>query len=155
MTFSDPAPPDPAETDPASPGYASPGPADLALVASEKYVSLTTFRRSGVAVATPVWIARSGDELVVITVDDTGKTKRLARDPRVELRPCDIRGNVREGAPVWAGVATVVRDAGSIALVRRAIGSKYVTARLGDAADRLTFGAFRRAPRAGIRIRLM
>jgi PPOX class probable F420-dependent enzyme len=126
----------------------------LEAAASSPYVSLTTFRKSGVGVATPVWIARSGDELVAITVDGTGKTKRLARDPRVELRPCDVRGQVAQEAPVWAGVATVARDDESIASARSAIGSKYLMARLGDIGNRLTFGVFRRSPRAAIRIKL-
>ncbi|MDT0352926.1 PNPOx family protein [Pseudonocardia charpentierae] len=34
-------------------------------VAGERFVSLTTFRRDGTPVATPVWIARDGDALVV------------------------------------------------------------------------------------------
>jgi PPOX class probable F420-dependent enzyme len=132
----------------------APDTGQLDSAASAKYMALTTFRRSGVGVATPVWIARSGHELVVITVDETGKTKRLARDARVELRPCDVRGKVADGAPVWTGVATVVRDEGSIAEIRRAMGSKYVLARLADVGDRLTSGLFRRTPRAGIRITL-
>jgi len=50
-------------------------------LAGAAYVQLTTFRRSGEPVRTPVWVAPAvddGDHLVVITVDDTGKTKRLA-----------------------------------------------------------------------------
>lgn len=128
--------------------------ADFAAAAASQYVSLTTFRKSGVGVATPVWIAPDGDELVVITLDDVGKTKRLARDPRVELRPCDIRGTVPDGAPIWLGTARVVRGVQELADVRRAIGAKYLSARLGYLANRLTFGLTQRAPRAGIRIRL-
>ena len=50
-------------------------------LASAQYVALTTFRRTGAPVTTPVWFAPSLDEpglFAVITVDDTGKTKRLA-----------------------------------------------------------------------------
>ena len=50
-------------------------------LAAAKYVLLTTFRRTGAPVATPVWLAPSLDDpelFTVITVDDTGKTKRLA-----------------------------------------------------------------------------
>ncbi len=46
-------------------------------VAGERFVSLTTFRRDGTPVATPVWIARDGDALVVTTPADSGKVKRL------------------------------------------------------------------------------
>ena len=77
-------------------------------VAAEEFVSLTTFRRDGSPVAVPVWIARNGDALVVTTPAGTGKVKRLRRDPRVELRACGRRGQVREGAEPVAGLAEVV-----------------------------------------------
>jgi PPOX class probable F420-dependent enzyme len=32
---------------------------------SAKYVSLTTYRKDGTAVPTPVWMVRDGDELAV------------------------------------------------------------------------------------------
>lgn len=91
----------------------------------QQYVELTTFRRSGAGVATPVWIAPDGDDLLVVTVDDTGKTKRLAHTARVELRPCSVRGEVAPGAPRYAGRASVHRDAAAVARVKRAIGAKY------------------------------
>ncbi|WP_209308980.1 pyridoxamine 5'-phosphate oxidase family protein [Blastococcus sp. CT_GayMR16] len=40
---------------------------------SSTYVSLTTFRRTGVPVSTPVWAAPDGDTLLVWTRTDTGK----------------------------------------------------------------------------------
>jgi len=129
-------------------------PGDLDAVAAHRYVSLTTFRRSGEPVSTPVWVARDGDELVVITVDPSGKLKRLANDPRVELRPCDMRGRVTEGAPAYAGTAVVDRSPEGVAAVKRAIGRKYVMARLGDALASVTDRVRRRTPRAGIRITL-
>ena len=90
-----------------------------------QYVQLTTFRRNGTAVPSPVWIAPDGGELVIITVDGTGKTKRLGHTLRVELRPCDLRGTVADGAPRYAATATVHRDAAAIARVKRALGVKY------------------------------
>ena len=127
-------------------------PDDLEAVAAHRYVSLTTFRRTGQPVATPVWIARDGDELVVITIDGVGKTKRLAHTSRVELRPCDLRGTVPDGAPTHAGTARLVRSPEEVAAVKRAIGAKYPLARLGDAAAALTSRVVKRKPRAGIRI---
>ena len=92
---------------------------------AQQYVELTTFRRNGKGVSTPVWIAPDGEELLVVTVDDTGKTKRLAHTARVELRPCSVRGEVAPGAPRYAGRASVHRDAAAVARVKRAIGAKY------------------------------
>ncbi|MBB2946596.1 hypothetical protein FB565_006364 [Actinoplanes lutulentus] len=60
-----------------------------------KYVLLTTFRRDGSAVSTPVWILPApGDELAIWTGEDTGKIKRIRRDNRVTLAPCTVRGRV-------------------------------------------------------------
>ena len=132
----------------------SPVPSDLDVVNAHRYVSLTTFRRNGTPVSTPVWIARDGDALVAVTVDPSGKLKRLAHTARVELRPCDIRGRVPEGAPTYAGTAVVDRSPEGVAAVKRAIGRKYVMARLGDAVAAFTDRVRPRGPRAGIRITL-
>jgi PPOX class probable F420-dependent enzyme len=83
---------------------------ELRAAGRRRYVSLTTFRRSGVGVATAVWVAPVGDALVVLTGAATGKAKRLRRDPRVELRECTVSGRVRPGAPVAIGRAEVVAD---------------------------------------------
>ena len=123
-------------------------------ITKQKYVSVTTFRRSGEPVATPMWIARSGDEAVVISLDGVGKTKRLAHTSRVELRPCDVRGQVAPDAPVWRGTARVVRDREGLEEVRRAMSAKYPLARLGNALEDLLGRWMRRKPRAGIRISL-
>jgi uncharacterized protein len=61
----------------------------------EPYVSLATFRKDGTEVRTPVWIASSGGKVYVYTNATSGKVKRIRRDPRARLAPCDVRGNVR------------------------------------------------------------
>jgi PPOX class probable F420-dependent enzyme len=129
-------------------------PSDLDVLNAQRYVSLTTFRRTGAPVSTPVWIARDGAELVVVSVDPAGKLKRLAHTARGELRPCNPRGRVPEGAPTYAGTAVVVRTPEGVAAVKRALARKYVMARLGDAVARVTDRVRPRAPRAGIRITL-
>ena len=124
-------------------------------LAAAKYVALTTFRRTGAPVTTPVWFAPSVDEphlFVVITVDDTGKTKRLAHTSRVELQACDMRGRVAPGTPTWPGSARVVRDPDGIASVRRGVVAKYgFPARFSDLTDAIGSKVrLKRAPRAGI-----
>lgn len=136
-----------------SPSTSSPS-SDFDAVAAHRYVSLTTFRKTGVPVSSPVWVAPDGDELVVITVDPSGKLKRLAHTSRVELRPCDMRGRVPEGAPTYAGTAVVVRSAEGVAAVKGAMARKYLLARLGDAVAAVTDRFRPRTPRAGIRITL-
>ena len=82
-------------------------PSAFTTLGDEQFVSLTTFRRSGEAVSTPVWIARDGDDLVVTTPAMSGKVKRLRNSGRVEMRPCDRMGKVKEGATVVAGTAAI------------------------------------------------
>ncbi|MGA0209077.1 MAG: PPOX class F420-dependent oxidoreductase [Candidatus Nanopelagicales bacterium] len=68
--------------------------AEVERLANGKYLSLTTFKKDGTAVATPVWVARDGGELVVITDATSGKAKRIRNSGRVVLAPCDMRGKV-------------------------------------------------------------
>ncbi|NIZ91669.1 PPOX class F420-dependent oxidoreductase [Kineococcus rubinsiae] len=83
-------------------------PAAFTALGAERFVSLTTFRRDGGAVATPVWIARLGEDLVVTTPAGSGKLKRLRHDTRVLLSPCGRFGEVTPGAPVVEAVAEVL-----------------------------------------------
>jgi PPOX class probable F420-dependent enzyme len=76
----------------------------------EKFVSLTTFRKSGEGISTTVWIAHDGDDLIVTTEKGTGKVKRIRNNPRVELRPSSRFGTVKDDAPVVSGTATVFDD---------------------------------------------
>ncbi|MEO5710932.1 MAG: PPOX class F420-dependent oxidoreductase [Nocardioidaceae bacterium] len=73
----------------------------------ERFVSLTTFRRTGVPVSTPVWIARDGAALLVTTPSGSGKVKRLRHTDRVELRACSRSGKVAEDAPTATGSAAI------------------------------------------------
>lgn len=55
---------------------------------------LTTFRRSGQPVATPVSITVDGDRVYFVTAVDSGKAKRLAANGEVTLAPCTTTGTV-------------------------------------------------------------
>jgi uncharacterized protein len=90
-----------------------------------EYVSLTTRRRSGTLVATPVWAAWDGAELLVWTRSDSGKVKRLRNDPRVTVTPCDVRGRVDDGAPTVSGTARLLEDLEGLKRVRHALARKY------------------------------
>lgn len=61
---------------------------------------LTTFRRSGQGVPTPVSIAVDGDHVYFATASDSGKAKRLASDDAVTLAPCTPSGKVTGRAVV-------------------------------------------------------
>ncbi|MCH8612177.1 PPOX class F420-dependent oxidoreductase [Arsenicicoccus dermatophilus] len=98
---------------------------DLLTLGDEHVVSLTTFRRSGEAVSTPVRIGRDGEQLVVLTPDGTGKTKRLRHTHAVVLRPCDRRGRVAPGAPSVRATARVDRDPALLARTRAILAAKH------------------------------
>lgn len=57
-----------------------------------RYIRLSTFRKSGEAVPTPVWFARIGENLYVTTGRNTGKAKRIRNNPDVAIAPSDFRG---------------------------------------------------------------
>ena len=96
---------------------------------AERFVSLTTFRKTGAPVATPVWIGRDGDALIVTTPAESGKVKRLRRNPRVEIQPSSRTGKVEDDAPRATGAAEIVTDAPErerlTALFRRKYGLEY------------------------------
>lgn len=95
---------------------------ELTRLSQGKYLSLTTFRKSGDAVATPVWVARDGGHLYVTTKADSGKVKRLRNNADVLLAPCDVRGNVT--GPQVPGTAILLDEAGT-ARVGSLIKAKY------------------------------
>jgi uncharacterized protein len=91
--------------------------------ASERYVSLATFRRNGAEVKTPVWVAADAGRCYVFSAGDAGKVKRIRVTPHVRLAACDFHGNVR-GA--WVdGEARIVSAPADIARARRALRAKY------------------------------
>lgn len=79
----------------------------LEVLGSAKYISLTTYRKDGTAVATPVWLVLSGNALNVITDPNSGKAKRLRTNPAVLVSPCDMRGRVKPGAVSASGLARI------------------------------------------------
>jgi uncharacterized protein len=60
-----------------------------------KYLSLTSFKRDGTAVATPVWFVIENDRLLVKTDEQSGKVKRIRRNPAVPIGPCSATGQLR------------------------------------------------------------
>ncbi len=95
-------------------------------LAKEKYVSLTTFRRNGVGVATPVWIVPLDEARYAFTTDpSSGKVKRVRNNPVVELRPCTMRGKVAPDAPLLTGTAHIVTDPVDYRPVVAALRRKY------------------------------
>jgi PPOX class probable F420-dependent enzyme len=97
----------------------------LLALAEERFISLTTFRRSGEPVSTPVWVGRDGDALVVLTPAGSGKVKRLRSDARVEVRPCGRFGAVADGIEPLAATAQVREAHPDVARARATIRRAY------------------------------
>lgn len=94
-------------------------------ITDETYVLLTTFRKSGEGVPTPVWIVALPDGSCGFTTEaSSGKVKRIRNNPAVTLQPCDMRGKVREGSEVVHATAEVLLDADAH-VVRDAIRAKH------------------------------
>jgi PPOX class probable F420-dependent enzyme len=88
-----------------------------------RYMSLSTFRRGGAEVATPVWFAAAGGKLYVFTAGDSGKVKRLRNSSRARVAPSDARGRVR-GA--WRdATARLVTEPAAIERAHAALRTKY------------------------------
>ncbi|MGA2859001.1 MAG: PPOX class F420-dependent oxidoreductase [Candidatus Sulfotelmatobacter sp.] len=98
-----------------------------AAIQNHKYISLKTFRKTGVGVATPVWFGEEDGKLYVMTRSDMGKTKRIRNNPQVRVAPCTIRGTVT--GPEFAATARILPPDGQ-ARARQAINRKYWMARI-------------------------
>ena len=127
----------------------------LLALGHHRFVSLTTFRRSGEPVSTPVWVARDGDGLVVLTPSASGKVKRLRADPRVEVRPCGRFGAVPEGAVAVAARAEIREGAADVARARASIRATYpVESRLVLGIERVAELVRRRGPQPRLALHL-
>ncbi|MEU9101404.1 PPOX class F420-dependent oxidoreductase [Streptomyces sp. NPDC048361] len=86
------------------------------------YLLVTTYKKDGTGVPTPVWVVRDGDALMVWTVTDSWKVKRVRNRPGVLVGPCDVRGNpTGEPHPATA----VICDAATTAACRTLLARKY------------------------------
>ena len=87
-----------------------------------KYLSLTSFRRDGGGVATPVWFVEADGRLLVETDAGSYKVRRIRRDPRVTIAPCTATGRLRSTPrPAWAELLPDTE----VARVDQLMGRKY------------------------------
>lgn len=116
-------------------------------IADARFVRLTSYKRDGSGVATPVWIAPLGDGTAGFTTPSgTWKVTRIRRTPRVVVQQSDVRGRPTPGTEPVELHATVHADAATVARVRAAIAAKYgVQYRLISAVERIA-GVVRRRP---------
>ena len=93
----------------------------------QKYISLTTFRKTGAGVTTPVWFGEEGDKLYVMTRSDMGKTKRIRNNSQVKVAPCTMSGKL---TGPQSGATARILPAEAHEQARRTINRKYWMARI-------------------------
>ncbi|MFD4261179.1 PPOX class F420-dependent oxidoreductase [Streptomyces sp. NPDC058534] len=96
--------------------------ASLDLLGAGKYLLVTTYRKNGTQVATPVWVVRDGDGLGVWTAADSWKVKRVRNRADVLIGPCDVRG--RPTGDQVPGTAEIC-DPATTARYRKLLARKY------------------------------
>jgi uncharacterized protein len=90
-----------------------------------RYISLTTFKRDGSPVPSAVWITGVAGSYVFTTGDKAWKTKRLRRNPSVQVQVCDMRGRVKPETTRFVGTGEVNGSADAVAAAERALAAKY------------------------------
>src|SRR5450755_3332244 len=108
--------------------------------AKAKYLSLETFRKTGVGVRTPVWFAEDAAAgapatFYVYTLPDSGKAKRIRNNPKVRIAPCNMRGDLR-GA--WVDARARVCEGTEVEKGQELLNQKYgLMKRIGDFFSRM------------------
>jgi PPOX class probable F420-dependent enzyme len=94
-------------------------------LADEKYMLLTTFRRDGTPVSSPVWVVGlDAGKVAFYTSSASGKAKRLAHTARVTVQPSDARGRPKAGTTPAEGTAQVVTGP-ELEAIRGKVVAKY------------------------------
>jgi PPOX class probable F420-dependent enzyme len=97
--------------------------ASFAQLNKAKYISLTTFRKTGEPVATPVWFAERDGTLYLFTFPGAGKLKRISHTARVMLAPCTLNGKVT--GPASEGKARILTEPADEAFAEHMLAKKY------------------------------
>jgi PPOX class probable F420-dependent enzyme len=91
---------------------------------SSRYIALTTYRRDGRPVTTPVWAVPLDGKLYVVTAKTTGKARRIEATGRVRFAPSNLKGSEILGA--WQeGTGRIVQDEGRRRQALAALQRKY------------------------------
>ncbi len=96
---------------------------DLAAsLSSRKTMLLTTFRRDGSPVGTPVSVAVEGNKIFFRTYTKTWKYRRLRRNPLIEVAPSTFRGKPRGRS---LGARARLLDGHEAQIARRALAKRH------------------------------
>ena len=96
--------------------------ASLAPLTNTKTILLTTYKKDGTPVTTPVSIAFYGDRAFFRSYDKAWKTRRLRRNPAVQAAPATLRG--QPTGPAVRARATLL-DGEQARLAARALARRH------------------------------
>jgi uncharacterized protein len=95
-------------------------------ISDEKYVSSTTYRKSGAPVSTATWIVDLDSGRIGFgTSSSSGKYKRLRNNPKITLQPSDARGKVKADTAPVEGTAELVTSGPQFDAVKSKVRAKY------------------------------
>ena len=94
----------------------------FAPLAGATYLVLTTYRKTGVGVSTPVWFVEAGGKLYITTSENTGKVKRIRNNTQVMLAPCNAWG--KTSGPTFPARARLLPQA-EFGVAETALHDKY------------------------------
>ena len=90
---------------------------------TEPYINLSTFRKDGREVRTPVWVAAIDHTYYIFSESKAGKVKRIRNSSHVKIAACDARGKVKSE---WLDAdAILVSDTSILEEMYRAFDRKY------------------------------
>src|SRR2546423_15688609 len=96
---------------------------------TRRYISLTTFKRDGTPVSTPVWVVSDdGERLLVWSAAKTWKVRRIRRNPDALVAPSNFRG--KERGDRLEAAARLVEYPGLVALLHQRYGRDERSAHL-------------------------
>ena len=88
-----------------------------------RYLSVTSFKRDGTGVATPLWFASDGERLFALTDLHSAKVRRMRHNPRVLVAPCRANGKLRREPR--AAHAEVLTERADLERVQRLLIGRY------------------------------
>ena len=95
-------------------------------ISDEKYIASTTFRKTGVPVATATWIVPlDAGRVGFWTSSKSGKYKRLRNNPKITIQASDSRGKVKAGTSAVEGTADLVTSGPDFDTIQRSVRAKY------------------------------
>lgn len=107
----------------------------LSQFASQNYLNLESYRKTGTPVTTPMWFTEDNGTLYVYSLANAGKVKRIRNNAKVRVVPSDLRGKPKGE---WIEAKAQILDERGAELANKLLNKKYGwMKRIGDLFSRL------------------